>query len=199
MINAVLILIHLLTLAFPDGEDHLVLHAEDDRGHDHGGEGGLGDEGAVGHQDAEAEEHQGPGVEAAQGRLHPAGAVHRRPREAAGGRHRGDESAEHVADAERHHLLASIHCLSASLNEKYRRRLTIFFNLQKALAMAIDSRMAMMGIMMMAEPSSDNIPLKLISSCGSPSPVALAGMENGGRAKGGTLPSISPVSMKVHV
>ena len=47
-------------------------------------------------------------------------------------------------------------------------------NLQKALAMAIDSRMAMMGMMMMADPSSDNIPLKLISSCGSPSPVALA-------------------------
>ena len=73
------------------------------------------------------------------------------------------------------------------------------FNLQKALAMAIDSRMAMMGMMMMADPSSDNIPLKLISSCGPPSPVALAGMEKGGGAKGGTLPSISPVNMNVHV
>ena len=65
--------------------------------------------------------------------------------------------------------------------------------------MAIDSRMAMMGMMMMADPRSDNIPLKFISSCGSPSPVTLARMEKGGGAKGGTLPSISPVNMNVHV
>ena len=57
----------------------------------------------------------------------------------------------------------------------------------------------MIGMMMIADPSSDNIPLKLMSSCGSPSPVALAGMEKGGGAKGGIRPSISPVSMKVHV
>ena len=51
------------------------------------------------------------------------------------------------------------------------------FNLQKALAMAIDSRMAMMGMMMMADPRS----------------------EKGGGAKGGALPSISPVNVNVHV
>ena len=65
--------------------------------------------------------------------------------------------------------------------------------------MAIDSRMAMMGMMMMAEPSSDNIPLNPISSCGCPSWVALAGIEKGGGEKGGIRPSISPVSMKLHV
>ena len=70
--------------------------------------------------------------------------------------------------------------------------------LQKALAMAMDSRMAMMGMMMMADPSSDNIPLKLIS-CSGPSPVALAGMENGGASKGGTPALISPVNMKVQL
>ena len=37
-------------------------------------------------------------------------------------------------------------------------------------------RMAMMGTMMMAEFSCDNIPLRLISVSGSPGPLALAGI-----------------------
>ena len=69
---------------------------------------------------------------------------------------------------------------------------------QNALAMAMDSRIAMMGMMMMAELSSDNIPENDISWSG-PCSVALAGMENGGAEKGGTPASIFPVNMKVQL
>ena len=55
--------------------------------------------------------------------------------------------------------------------------------------MAMDSRIAMIGMMMMADPSSDNIPLKLIS-CSGPSSVAFSGIENGGTSNGGTPASI---------
>ena len=72
-------------------------------------------------------------------------------------------------------------------------------SLQKALAIAMDSRMAMMGMMMMADPSSDIMLPKLISSSGWPGPVALAGMEKGGSVKGGTPASILPVIMKVQL
>ena len=65
--------------------------------------------------------------------------------------------------------------------------------------MAMDSRMAMMGMMMMADPSSDIMLPKLISSSGWPPPVALAGMEKGGSVKCGTPASISPVIMKVQL
>ena len=51
----------------------MVLHAEDDCGHDDGRQGRLGDEGAVGHQEGEADDHQQPGVQAAERSLHPAG------------------------------------------------------------------------------------------------------------------------------
>ena len=64
--------------------------------------------------------------------------------------------------------------------------------------MAMDSRMAMMGMMMIAELSSDNIPENDISWSG-PSAVALAGIEKGGAEKGGTPASIFPVSMKVQL
>ena len=48
----------------------MVLHAEDDCGHDDGRQRRLGDEGAVGHQEGEADDHQQPGVEAAERSLH---------------------------------------------------------------------------------------------------------------------------------
>ena len=45
-----------VTFAGPDGKDNLVLHAEDDGGHDDSGEARLGYEGAVRHQEGEAED-----------------------------------------------------------------------------------------------------------------------------------------------
>ena len=65
-----------LTFAGPHGSDHVMLHTEDDRGHDHGRQGRLGDEGAERHQEGEADDHQQPGVDSAESRPHPAGAVH---------------------------------------------------------------------------------------------------------------------------
>ena len=56
-----------------------MLHAEDDRGHDHGRQGGLGDEGAEWHQEGEADNHQQPGVHPAESRPHAAGTVYRGP------------------------------------------------------------------------------------------------------------------------
>ena len=50
-----------------------MLHAEDDRGHDDSRQGRLGDEGAVGHQEGEADDHQQPRVQAAERSLHTAG------------------------------------------------------------------------------------------------------------------------------
>ena len=50
-----------------------MLHAEDNRGHDDSRQGRLGDEGAVGHQEGEADDHQQPRVQAAERSLHTAG------------------------------------------------------------------------------------------------------------------------------
>ena len=72
-----------------------------------------------------------------------------------------------------------------------------YTDLQKALAIAMDSRIAMMGMMMIAAPSSFTISPKPISS--KPRPLAFAGMEKGGGWKFGTPPSISPVNMKVQL
>ena len=53
-----------------------MLHTEDDRGHDHGRQGRLGDEGAERHQEGETDNHQQTGVDTTKRRLHPTGAVH---------------------------------------------------------------------------------------------------------------------------
>ena len=118
-----------LTFAGPDGHDDLVLHAEDDGRDDDRGQRRLGDEGAQRHQEGEAEQHQGAGVDPAHGSLDAAkkyllvgekifyssapGAVDRRPGEGAGGWHGGHEGAHQVADTEGHHLLTSVHRLSS--------------------------------------------------------------------------------------
>ena len=52
-----------------------MLHAENDRGHDDSRQGRLGDEGAVGHQEGEADDHQQPRVQAAERSLHTAGKI----------------------------------------------------------------------------------------------------------------------------
>ena len=57
----------------------MMLDTEDDRGHDDGRQGRLGYEGAEWHQEGEADDHQQPGVDAPEGRPHPAGAVHSGP------------------------------------------------------------------------------------------------------------------------
>ena len=98
-----------LTFAGPHGPDDVMLDAEDDGGHDDGRQCRLGDEGAVGHEEGEAEDDQEAGVEAAEGRLDPAGAVHGRPGEAAGGGHGLDEGAEDVAETQGDHLLTGVH------------------------------------------------------------------------------------------
>ena len=53
-----------------------MLHTEDDRGHDHGRQGRLGDEGAERHQEGEADNHQQTRVDSSESCLHPTGAVH---------------------------------------------------------------------------------------------------------------------------
>ena len=107
----------MLTFAGPDGQDHLVLHAEDDGGHDDGREAGLRYEGAVRHQESQAEEDQSSGVNPSQRSFDSTGAVDRRPGEGPGGRHGLDEAAEEVADTQRHHLLAGVHRLPSSYGE----------------------------------------------------------------------------------
>ena len=102
----------ILTLAAPHRLNNFVLHAKNNGGHDDGGQGRLGDEGALVHEEGEAEDDQRPGVHTAQWGPHPARAVHRSPGEGARGRHRADEGAHHVANAERDHLLAGVHRLS---------------------------------------------------------------------------------------
>ena len=109
------------TFAGPDGQNHLVLHAEDHGGQDHGREAGLRYEGAVRHQENQAEEDQSPGVNPSQGSFDSTGAVDRRPGEGPGGRHGLDEAAEEVADSQRHHLLAGVHRLSASYDQPHNR------------------------------------------------------------------------------
>ena len=87
----------------------MVLHAEDYGGDDDGSQCGLGYEGGVGHEEGEAEDDQEAGVEAAEGRLDPAGAIDGRPGEAAGGGHGLDEGAEDVAETQGDHLLTGVH------------------------------------------------------------------------------------------
>ena len=103
-----------LTFAGPDGQHHLVLHAEDDGGHDDGREAGLRYEGAVGHEEGEAEDDEGSGVDPAHGSFDSTGAVDGSPGERPGGRHGLDEAAQEVADSQGHHLLAGVHRLTAS-------------------------------------------------------------------------------------
>ena len=69
----------------------MVLYAEDDGSHDHRRQGGLRDEGAVRHQEGETDNDQESGVDAAEGSLDPAGAVHGSPGEGPRGRHGLDE------------------------------------------------------------------------------------------------------------
>ena len=107
----------LFTFAGPDGQNHLVLQAEDDGGHDDGREAGLRYEGAVRHQESQAENDQSSGVNPSHGSFDPTGAVDGRPGEGPGGRHGLDEAAEEVADTQRHHLLAGVHRLPSSYGE----------------------------------------------------------------------------------
>ena len=58
--------------------------------------------------------------------------------------------------------------------------------------------MAMMGMMMNAEPSCLAISPKLMSSGGSPAPELLAGIEKGGSSNFGKLASISPLD-EIHI
>ena len=64
--------------------------------------------------------------------------------------------------------------------------------------MAMDSRMAMTGMMMKALPSWAAMEEKGISTSGSPVPVPLTGMKKSGRRGEGIPPGISPVRVKVQ-
>ena len=75
------------TFAGPDGPHHLVLQAEDDGGQDDGREAGPGDEGAVGHEEGQAENDQSSSVETSHGSLDSTGAVDSRPGEGPRGWH----------------------------------------------------------------------------------------------------------------
>ena len=89
-----------LTFAGPDRSDDVVLHAEYDGGDDDGGQGGLGYEGCVGHEEGEAEEDEEAGVEAAHGRPHSTGSVDCRPTEGAGDGHGLDKAARQVTETQ---------------------------------------------------------------------------------------------------
>ena len=52
-----------------------MLHTEDDRGHDDSGQGGLGYEGAVGHEEGEADDDQETSVDSTKCSLDSTGAV----------------------------------------------------------------------------------------------------------------------------
>ena len=72
--------------------------------------------------------------------------------------------------------------------------------LQKAFAMATDSRMAMIGMMMKALPRLLAMSPKETSSGGNvPFSTLCFGMEKGGRAGFGMPPAMSPVSVKVQL
>ena len=58
-----------------------MLHTEDDCSHDDGGQGGLGDEGAVRHEEGQADDDQEPCVDSTHGSLDARGAVDCGPRE----------------------------------------------------------------------------------------------------------------------
>ena len=73
------------------------------------------------------------------------------------------------------------------------------FDLQNALAMATDSKMAMMGMMMKALPRLLAISPKVTSSTGRVWLATLClGIENGGNAGFGIPPLMSPVSVNVQ-
>ena len=90
----------LLTLAAPDRFDDVMLHAEYHRGDDDGRQGGLGDEGRVGHEEGEAEEDKEASVEAAHGCPHSTGSVHCRPTEGAGDGHGLDKTTRQVTETQ---------------------------------------------------------------------------------------------------
>ena len=71
--------------------------------------------------------------------------------------------------------------------------------LQNAFAIAIDSKIAIMGMMMIADPSWLTMSVKVMSSSGIPCPVALAGIEKGGSCAFGIPASIEPVRVKVQL
>ena len=76
---------------------------------------------------------------------------------------------------------------------------SICFDLQNALAIATDSRMAMMGMMMKALPRLLAISPKVTSSTGRVWLATLCfGIENGGNAGFGIPPLMSPVSVNVQ-
>ena len=73
-----------------------------------------GYEGAVRHEESQAEDDQSSGVNSSHRSFDSTGTVDRRTGEGSGGGHRLDEAAQQVADSEGHHLLTGIHRLAAS-------------------------------------------------------------------------------------
>ena len=78
----------------------MVLHAEYDGGDDDGGQGGLGYEGRVGHEEGEAEKDEEAGVEAAHGCPDSTGGIDSSPTEGAGDRHGLDKTARQVTETQ---------------------------------------------------------------------------------------------------
>ena len=77
-----------------------MLHAEYHGGDDDCGQGGLGYEGCVGHEEGKAEEDEEAGVEAAHGCPHPAGRIDCSPTEGAGDGHGLDKTARQVTQTQ---------------------------------------------------------------------------------------------------
>ena len=65
--------------------------------------------------------------------------------------------------------------------------------------MAMLSRIAMIGMIMIEDPSVEIISVKDTAAVGTPESVAFGGMEKGGGWKPGSPPWIVPVSRKVQL
>ena len=97
-----------LTFRSQHRHDVLELDAKYHSSYDDGGQRGLGDEGAGGHEDDEGEDDDEAREDSASRRLHAAGVVDGRPGEGAGGRVGLKKTGGKVAQSQRDHLLAGI-------------------------------------------------------------------------------------------
>ena len=98
----------MLTFGPQHRHDVLELDAKYHSSYDDGGQRGLGDEGAGGHEDDEGEDDDEAGEDPARRRLHAARVVDGRPREGTGGRVRLEKAGGKVAQSQRDHLLAGV-------------------------------------------------------------------------------------------
>ena len=78
----------------------MVLHAEYHRGDDDAGQGGLGYECCVRHEEGETEEDEEAGVEAAHGCPHSTGSIDCSPTEGAGDGHGLDKTTRQVTQTQ---------------------------------------------------------------------------------------------------